>query len=122
MPLAHSRGSRKGRAAIPRPGSQRRAKIARPAVPRAYRRHRLFRVLDQARRRHAAAWLGAPAGAGKTTLIASYVEARNLACLWYEVDSGLARGQRAEARPAPREEIVTPLGGAGGSPAWPLAP
>ena len=32
--------------------------------------------------------MAAPAGAGKTTLVASYIESRRIACLWYQVDSG----------------------------------
>ncbi|MGE0081316.1 MAG: BTAD domain-containing putative transcriptional regulator [Thiohalomonadaceae bacterium] len=32
-------------------------------------------------------WVRAPAGAGKTTLVASYARARQLDCLWYQLDT-----------------------------------
>lgn len=63
------------------------AKFTRPATVGTYPRSRLFRLLDQARRKHPVVWLSAPGGAGKTTLIASYAEARNLPALWYQVDA-----------------------------------
>lgn len=33
-------------------------------------------------------WVAAPAGSGKTTLIAGYLDSRKLPCLWYQVDEG----------------------------------
>jgi ATP/maltotriose-dependent transcriptional regulator MalT/DNA-binding SARP family transcriptional activator len=33
-------------------------------------------------------WLSAPPGAGKTTLVASYLDSRNLSSLWYQMDEG----------------------------------
>jgi DNA-binding SARP family transcriptional activator len=50
-------------------------------------RERLFRRLDQARHRPVI-WISGPAGSGKTTLASSYIEARALPCLWYQVDAG----------------------------------
>lgn len=50
-------------------------------------RERLFRLLDASLRRPAV-WVTGPAGSGKTTLVASYLEARKIPCLWYEADSG----------------------------------
>jgi ATP/maltotriose-dependent transcriptional regulator MalT/DNA-binding SARP family transcriptional activator len=63
------------------------AKITRPVVARAVVRRRLFRVLDRARQRPLT-WVWGLPGAGKTTLVASYVVARPGACLWYHVDDG----------------------------------
>lgn len=51
-------------------------------VPRA----RLFALLDEARAAQRAIALTAPAGAGKTTLVASWLDARALAGIWFRVD------------------------------------
>jgi len=45
----------------------------------------LFRRLDGGRKR-GIIWIQAPPGAGKTTLISSYLKARQLRCLWYQID------------------------------------
>lgn len=63
------------------------AKLTRPKVHRALARERLFSLLDE-RREHPLVWVTAPAGSGKTTLVASYIEARKLRCVWYHVDAG----------------------------------
>jgi ATP/maltotriose-dependent transcriptional regulator MalT len=71
------------------------------------RRTRLFGVLDAARERPVI-WIGAPAGSGKSTLIASYAASRELPCLWYGVDGRDADpgalfyylGQGADRHPA----------------------
>ena len=68
-------------------GSTAPAKISRPRPRRALPRRRLFQDLDRARARRAT-WIFAPPGAGKTTLVSSYVEARKLRCLWYQIDEG----------------------------------
>jgi DNA-binding SARP family transcriptional activator len=62
------------------------AKLTRPRLGQAYRRARLFGLLDRARRQPLV-WLSAPAGSGKTTLAASYLEARRLRHLWYQLDA-----------------------------------
>lgn len=64
------------------------AKISPPQLTQVYLRTRLFKSLDGARRKHRVIWLHAPAGAGKTTLIASYAKTRGLATTWYQVDGG----------------------------------
>jgi DNA-binding SARP family transcriptional activator len=62
------------------------AKLSRPRLYDALPRERLFRRLDAARR-HPVIWIAAPPGAGKTTLVASYLESRKLPGIWYQVDS-----------------------------------
>lgn len=60
------------------------AKITRPAYGEILRRERLLRRLDASGER--LTWIGAPAGAGKTTLVASYVVERDLRHVWYQLD------------------------------------
>lgn len=64
------------------------AKITCPDFARASARPRLFGWLDDARRRHPVIWLQSPPGSGKTTLIATYLNARKISPLWYQVDAG----------------------------------
>jgi LuxR family transcriptional regulator, maltose regulon positive regulatory protein len=61
------------------------AKISRPRLRKVYARARLFQRLDELRS-CPAIWIEGLAGSGKTTLIASYLDARELPCLWYQVD------------------------------------
>lgn len=63
------------------------AKISRPRLRQVYERARLFQRLEESRS-CPATWIEGPAGSGKTTLIASYLDARELPCLWYQVDEG----------------------------------
>lgn len=63
------------------------AKISRPELLGVYQRGRLFRHLDRARK-CPIVWLSAPAGSGKTTLVASYLQARRLHALWYQMEAG----------------------------------
>jgi LuxR family transcriptional regulator, maltose regulon positive regulatory protein len=63
------------------------AKITRPALPEVVHRKRLFSLLDEGRRKHVT-WISSPAGSGKTTLAASYLDSRELPCLWYRADEG----------------------------------
>lgn len=62
------------------------AKLAVPALANILERTRLFLQLDAAIRKPVA-WIGAPAGSGKTTLVASYLAARKIKPLWYQIDS-----------------------------------
>lgn len=69
------------------------AKISRPRASAHYPRTRLFKELDRSRR-HPIVWMAAPGGAGKTTLASSYLAARNLKTLWYQ----LVPARRARCR------------------------
>ncbi len=61
-------------------------KITRPQPPPGTLiRTRLFRRLDNGRK-HGIIWIQAPPGSGKTTLVSSYLMARGLPCLWFQVD------------------------------------
>jgi ATP/maltotriose-dependent transcriptional regulator MalT len=62
------------------------AKTSPPAVRRAVARERLFARLDRSGKR--IAWVSGPPGAGKTLLVATWIEARALDCVWYHVDAG----------------------------------
>ena len=63
------------------------AKISHPKCFGVLSRDRLFRLLDQ-NRDQPLLWIGGPPGSGKTTLVASWLEARRLPSLWHQVDEG----------------------------------
>lgn len=62
-------------------------KLCIPRTTNAVMRSRLFEALDSARDAPAT-WIGAAAGAGKTTLVTSYLVERKVASVWYRVDEG----------------------------------
>jgi len=64
------------------------AKLTRPRLHGAVARERLFAQLDQARRCRGAICVVGPPGAGKTTLVASWLDARDAKGIWYQVDAG----------------------------------
>lgn len=62
-------------------------KLVRPLGHGLVPRERLFTLLDKFRRRPIT-WVAGPPGAGKTSLVSSWIEARGLRCIWYNVDAG----------------------------------
>jgi len=91
------------------------AKLNAPQLPDAYARERLYALLDVAQA-PAALWVCAPPGAGKTTLVASWIAARCLKPLWYRVDEGDADAATffyyldiAATQAAPRRRKSLPL-------------
>jgi len=62
-------------------------KITPPVLPKVVPRKRLFSLLDQ-KEHYQVTWISGMAGSGKTTLVASYLDARNIPCLWYQMDEG----------------------------------
>ncbi len=62
------------------------AKLSRPRLFDTTPRERLFAMLD-GWCRHPAVWVEGPAGAGKTALVASYLERRGHTSHWFQVDA-----------------------------------
>ncbi len=93
------------------------AKLSRPRLFGVFHRERLFHHLDQLRQ-HQVVWVVAPPGAGKTTLVASYIEARRERGIWYQLDAGdadisafffyLSEAARTLAPTAPPLPLFTP--------------
>ena len=61
------------------------AKTARPSAAGVLPRERLFTRLDAATMAPLV-WVHSPAGAGKTSAVVSYMEARQRRGLWYQID------------------------------------
>ena len=91
------------------------SKVTRPIITGVFPRKRLFGLLDRMRKQPVI-WVSGPPGCGKTTLISSYIEARKIPCLWYQVDAGDSdpatffyyMGQAAK-RASPRKRKPLPL-------------
>jgi ATP/maltotriose-dependent transcriptional regulator MalT len=90
------------------------AKITRPTAKGSVIRPRLFHRLDRARLK-SITWVWGPPGAGKTTLVTSYLARRRLRGIWYQADEGDSDiatffyylGQAAPRRPRPLP-LLTP--------------
>jgi len=67
--------------------SNKPVKLTLPGLSRIYPRTRLFNTLDQLNH-FPVVWIAAPGGAGKTTLVASYLQEKNITPLWYQIDQG----------------------------------
>ncbi|MFZ0552996.1 MAG: BTAD domain-containing putative transcriptional regulator [Steroidobacteraceae bacterium] len=63
------------------------AKIDRPRVSSSHARARLFAHLDSLCDRRLI-WLSAPAGSGKTTTVATWLQSRGATVVWYQCDEG----------------------------------
>lgn len=63
------------------------AKLTRPSTRGALRRDRLFHSIERGREKKVI-WITGPAGSGKTTLAASYLDSHKAPCLWYQMDAG----------------------------------
>ena len=66
-------------------------KTCRPQLQQVYFRERLHARLDHCLERPLV-WVAAPGGAGKSTLVAHYLELRDLPAIWYRVDGRDADG------------------------------
>ncbi len=64
------------------------AKLTRPRLHGAVPRERLFACLDEARGQRPTICVVGPPGAGKTTLVASWLDERGARGVWYQVDPG----------------------------------
>jgi hypothetical protein len=102
----------------------RHAKVAPPKPKGLAPRSRLFSRLDEAS--DGILWISAPAGSGKSSLVASYLHARKLSPLWYNVDSRDAdpaslfeEFTEALALAAPRKAATLPRFGVDSFPALP---
>jgi ATP/maltotriose-dependent transcriptional regulator MalT/DNA-binding SARP family transcriptional activator len=89
-------------------------KLSRPSAGGLAPRERLFALLDRFRRRPIT-WIEGPPGAGKTSLVSSWIEARGLQCLWYQVDAG-------DADPATFFHYLGSAAPRNGAPLSPLTP
>jgi LuxR family maltose regulon positive regulatory protein len=76
MPIA---GSRRKRPVL--------GKLMPPRLGRVFDRERLFALLDT-RFEAPGVWIAGPPGVGKTTLVATYFEARSVQTLWLQIDAG----------------------------------
>jgi LuxR family transcriptional regulator, maltose regulon positive regulatory protein len=62
-------------------------KITRPSLSGVIQRKRLFSILTDLAAKPVI-WISSPAGSGKTTLVSSYLDFRQLPRIWYQCDEG----------------------------------
>jgi len=67
--------------------SPRLAKFSRPHLPELVSRNRLHMLLDKGHE-NSVVWVTGPPGAGKTTLVAQYIETSTRDSIWYQLDQG----------------------------------
>ncbi len=91
------------------------SKLSRPDAGNIFPRERLFRLLDQGTCKPAC-WISAPAGSGKSSLVASWLNWRSHPCIWYQLDgsdqdpaSFFYYLRQAEARLNRRKRKLLPL-------------
>lgn len=60
-------------------------KVTRPRLQPGYQRTELYNLLDELSAKPLI-MVNGTSGSGKTTLISSYIESRDVPCLWYQVD------------------------------------
>lgn len=116
LPRKRSRPVKERRATRrPKPTAPALARISPPILASVCERGRLYEILDEANRRPVIFFV-APAGAGKTTLAASYVKARHRPCLWLQLEADNADPasfvyylRLAAQRLAPRRAARLPL-------------
>jgi len=63
------------------------SKVSPPVLMGVFLRKRLFGLLDRMRKQPVI-WISGPPGCGKTTLVASYLQASKTPSLWYQIDEG----------------------------------